>query len=114
MIRANVTVTGAGLLVIIALCLLTAPLHAQDAAATFKAKCSVCHAADGSSNSAMGKQLGAKDLRSAEVQKQTDPQLNATITNGMGGGKMPAYKGKLTDVQIKDLVTYVRSLAKKP
>ena len=113
MIRANVTVTRAGLLMIIALCLLT-PLHAQDAAATFKAKCSVCHAADGSSNSAMGKQLGAKDLRSAEVQKQTDPQLNATITNGMGGGKMPDYKGKLTDVQIKDLVTYVRSLAKKP
>ena len=32
----------------------------------------------------MGKQLGAKDLRSDDVQKQTDAQLNASITNGMG------------------------------
>jgi len=111
--HAKVAATRAGVLMIIAVCLLTAPLHAQDAAATFKAKCSVCHGADGSANSAMGKQLGAKDLRSEEVQKQTDAQLNAAITNGMGGGKMPAYKGKLTDDQIKGLVSYVRSLAKK-
>lgn len=86
--------------------------RADDAASVFKAKCSVCHAADGSGSSAMGKQLGAKDLRSDEVQKQTDAQLNNTITNGKGG-KMPAYKGKLTDDQIKGLVTYIRTLVKK-
>jgi hypothetical protein len=58
----------------------------------------------------MGKQLGAKDLRSAEVQKQTDAQLNDGITNGVGK-KMPAYKGKLTDDQVKGLVGYIRDMA---
>lgn len=44
--------------------------------------------------------------------KETDAQLNDSITNGKGK-KMPAYKGKLTDDQIKDLVGYIRDLAKK-
>ncbi|MGC1188730.1 MAG: c-type cytochrome [Candidatus Acidiferrales bacterium] len=88
-------------------------LRAQDAPALYKTKCAACHAADGSGSGTMGKQLGAKDLRSDEVQKQTDAQLTDIITNGMNGGKMPAYKGKLTDDQIKGLVGYLRSLAKK-
>jgi len=89
-----------------------APTRAQDAAALYKAKCSVCHSDDGSGSGATGKQLGAKDLRSEDVQKQTDAQLNDSITNGMGK-KMPAYKGKITDDQIKGLVAYIRDLAKK-
>jgi mono/diheme cytochrome c family protein len=45
------------------------------------------------------------------VQKETDAQLIDIVTNGKN--KMPAYKGKLTDDQIKGLVGYVRELAKK-
>jgi cytochrome c6 len=101
------------LFVAAALFLLTATARAQgDAGALFKAKCAACHAEDGSGNVPMGKQLGAKDLRSDDVQKQTDAQLNASITDGMGK-KMPAYKGKLTDAQITQLVGYIRDLAKK-
>jgi mono/diheme cytochrome c family protein len=101
------------LLVCAGLFLLTASARAQgDAASLFKAKCAACHGPDGSGNVPMGKQLGAKDLRSDDVQKQTDAQLNASITDGMGK-KMPAYKDKLTDAQIKDLVTFIRELAKK-
>jgi mono/diheme cytochrome c family protein len=33
------------------------------------------------------------------------------VTNGKN--KMPAYKGKLADDQIKELVAYIRDLAKK-
>jgi cytochrome c6 len=88
-------------------------LRAQDAPTLFKSKCAACHGADGSGNTTMGKSLGAKDLGSADVQKQTDAQLTDSITNGMNGGKMPAYKGKLTDDQIKGLVGYIRSLVKK-
>jgi len=87
-------------------------LRAQDAPTLYKTKCSVCHAADGSGSTGMGKSMGVKDLRSDDVQKQTDAQLNAIITNGMGGGKMPAYKGKLTDDQIKSLVAFIRTLKK--
>jgi cytochrome c6 len=92
--------------------ILSGPLQAQDGAALFKAKCAACHSADGSGSSAMGKQLGVSDLGSDAVQKQTDAQLTDSITNGKGT-KMPAYKGKLTDDQIKGLVGYVRSLAAK-
>lgn len=98
---------GAALLLAI-----TAPAQAQDAGALFKSKCAVCHAPDGSGSVAMGKQLGVTDLRADDVQKQTDAQLNDSITNGKGT-KMPAYKGKITDDQIKGLVSYIRSLAKK-
>lgn len=92
--------------------LLVAPLRAQDAPALFKSKCAACHGADGSGNVAMGKTLGVTDLTSDAVQKQTDAQLTDSITNGKGK-KMPAYKGKLTDDQIKGLVGYLRDLAKK-
>ncbi|MGH9745777.1 MAG: c-type cytochrome [Candidatus Acidiferrales bacterium] len=90
-----------------------APAHAQgDAPALFKAKCSACHAPDGSGNSPTGKALGTPDLRSDEAQKQTDAQLIDSTTNGKGK-KMPAYKSKLTDDQIKQLVGYIRELGKK-
>jgi cytochrome c6 len=92
--------------------LIAAPLHAQDAAALYKTKCAACHGPDGAGNVPMGKTLGVTDLTSADVQKQTDAQLTDSITNGKGK-KMPAYKGKLTDDQIKGLVGYIRELAKK-
>lgn len=78
---------------------------AQDAAATFKAKCAMCHGADGK-----GGKMGTRDFASAEVKAETDAQLTEIITKGKG--KMPSYEGKLKDTEIKDLVTYVRSLAK--
>jgi cytochrome c6 len=82
-----------------------------DGAGDFKAKCAMCHGADGSGSTATGKALKVRDLGSADVQGQTDAQLTEIITSGKD--KMPAYKGKLTDDQIKGLVVYIRSLAKK-
>jgi cytochrome c6 len=78
---------------------------AQDAAATYKAKCSMCHGADGK-----GGKMGTRDFASAEVKAETDAQLTEIITKGKG--KMPSYDGKLKEAEIKDLVTYIRSLAK--
>jgi cytochrome c6 len=105
--------TGYAVLVLMALTLaMSGPVHAQDATSLFKTKCAACHAPDGSGNTPTGKAMGVLDLRSDEVQKETDAQLNDSITNGKGK-KMPAYKGKLTDDQIKGLVSYVRDLAKK-
>jgi cytochrome c6 len=87
------------------------PAKADDAAATYKAKCAACHAADGSGATAAGKAMNIPDLRGDEVQKMTDDQLIDATTNGKN--KMPAYKGKLTDDQIKQVVAYIRQLAKK-
>jgi mono/diheme cytochrome c family protein len=93
--------------------LFTASLRAQgDAGSLYKTKCVVCHAPDGSGSTSTGKQMQAPDLRSDEVQKETDAQLIDAITSGKGK-KMPAYKGKLADDQIKQLASYIRDLAKK-
>jgi cytochrome c6 len=79
---------------------------AQAGADTFKAKCAMCHGADGK-----GKMAGTKDLSSADVQKQSDADLTKTITDGKPP-KMPAYKDKLSADQVKEVVTYIRSLKK--
>ena len=95
--------------VVVAMAIFALPLasFAADAAAdVFKSKCAMCHGPDGK-----GKMAGTKDLGSAEVQKASDADLTATITNGKPP-KMPAYKGKLTDDQIKSLVAYVRTFKK--
>ena len=88
-------------------CLLSAPAKADTAAgaAMFKAKCAGCHGADGKGKEAMK----TTDMAGAEVQKMSDADLSGIISNGKG--KMPAYK-TLTPEQVKDLVSYIRSLKK--
>jgi mono/diheme cytochrome c family protein len=91
---------------------LPSSLGAQtDVAKVYKTNCVLCHAADGSGNSPSGKALGAKDLASTEVQKKSDAELTEVITKGKG--KMPAFGAKLKPDDIKQLVAYIRSMAKK-
>ena len=87
------------------------PTKADDAAALYKSKCAACHAPDGGGDTPAGKAMNVVDLRSPEIQKMTDAQLIDATTNGKD--KMPAYKGKITDDQIKQLVAYIRQFAKK-
>jgi len=84
---------------------------AADGAATYKTKCVACHGADGKGQTPMGTKMGLRDLGSADVQKQTDRQLYDWTA--LGKGKMPAYKDKLSDTEIKTLVTHMRTFAKK-
>jgi len=84
---------------------------AEDAATLFKTKCAVCHGLDGSGGTAQGKALKVRDLRSAEVQKQTDAQLADIITKGKK--QMPALGKNFTQDQVKQLVAYIRGMAKK-
>jgi len=87
-------------------------LFAQaDSAALFKSKCSLCHGDDGSGATPTGRALKAKDLRSDEVQKNSDTELTEVITKGRN--KMPAFGQKLKPEQIQQLVGYIRHIAKK-
>jgi mono/diheme cytochrome c family protein len=80
---------------------------ADDAGAqTFKSNCVVCHGADGT-GTATGKSLKAPDLHSDAVQKMTVAQMITQISDGKNN--MPPFKSTLTDDQIKDVVTYVRT-----
>ena len=86
-------------------------VFAADGAAVYKAKCASCHGADGKGQSPLGKKMGLRDLGSPEVQKQTDKELYDWTA--IGKGKMPGYKDKLTDEEIKALVAHMRTFAKK-
>src|SRR3982751_4305588 len=59
-----------------------APANATKGAETYKTKCVACHGSDGGGNTPMGQRMKVRDLRSSEVQKQTDDELSAIITNG--------------------------------
>jgi mono/diheme cytochrome c family protein len=81
---------------------------APDGAATYKSKCASCHAADGSGNTATGKAMKLRDLRSAEVQSQSDDQLYNIIAKGKG--KMPGYEKTLGANACRELVAHTRRL----
>jgi cytochrome c6 len=99
----------------VALALFLAPVAfagggGSDGAAIYKAKCAMCHGADGKGQTPMGKNLKLRDLGSTDVQTQTDAQLVKWVADGKG--KMPAYKGKLTPADIDAVVAFMRTLKK--
>jgi mono/diheme cytochrome c family protein len=101
------------LVLITVMILLAAPaaFAAADGAAIYKAKCAMCHGPDGAGQTTMGKSMKLRDLRSPEVQKQTDAELHKMTADGKA--KMPAFRAKLTEEEIKALVAQMRTMAKK-
>ncbi len=80
-------------------------------AAIFSANCQVCHGPNGIPNPTMEKLLGVMSVTNPEMKKLTPQEMVTVVTNGKG--KMPAWKGKLTDAQIRAVVAYLRTLIKK-
>jgi mono/diheme cytochrome c family protein len=83
------------------------PLLAQTSGATlYKAKCQMCHLADGSGNKGM--KVPAFTAGASEA------TLIAATKNGVSTStpKMPAYAGKLTDPDITSVVAYIKTLKK--
>ena len=94
--------------------LLSTPALRADAgagASTYKAKCAMCHGPEGTGDTPMGKNLKLKDLASDDVQNVHDSEMKTLLENGKG--KMPAFKGKLTDKQLGDVIQFIRTLKKK-
>jgi len=83
-------------------------LAASDGAAIYKSKCAMCHAANGSGDTPMGKSLHVRDLRSDEVQKQTDLELTKVIAGGKG--KMPAFGKRMSEDDLKAVIAFIRTL----
>lgn len=78
---------------------------------TYKAKCAMCHAADGTGSTPAGKAMKTPSFSSPEMLKMSTAELIAGTKNGKG--KMPAYSGKLTGAQINEVVAYIQTLQKK-
>jgi len=83
---------------------------AQAGGATYKAKCQSCHGADGTPNPGIAKMMGVKPASDASVKAHSEEEMIAITTNGKN--KMPAFKGKLSDQEIKDSVGYFRTFVK--
>ena len=101
---------AAGAMLLAGIVFLSIPAKADTAEATYKAKCAMCHGADGKGETPAGKAMKVNDFASETVQKMSDADLTDVIAKGKG--KMPAFK-TLTADQVKDLVAYVRSFGKK-
>ncbi len=69
----------------------------------YKAKCAMCHGADG--RGAMAKKMGSGDLAGTSLSEADIAKIVAD-----GKGKMTGFKGKLSDDQIKAVAAYVKTL----
>lgn len=82
----------------------------EAAANIFKANCITCHGEDGA-GTAIGNRLHVKNLYSKEVQAKSSDDLAHVI--GAGKDNMPAFKDRLSEDQVQDLVEYIRHEAQK-
>ncbi len=91
---------------------------AADAAdRTFKAKCAACHGVDGKGATKQGEKMKIGDMTSSGFKKEMTPdKIKTTILDGVNRDKdgvkqeMKPLRGKLTDEQVAQLVSYVREL----
>ena len=103
--------TKLGLAMVAVIAVFTLPAVAQNSgAATYSSKCQMCHGADGSGNTPAGKAMKAPSFLSPAVVKESNADLIAVTKAGKG--RMPAYAGKLTDAEIKDVIAHIRTLQK--
>lgn len=81
-----------------------------DVVTLYKAKCSMCHGADGKGFSA----IKTPDFTDPKWQASVkDKEVLDAIKNGKKGTPMQAFADKLKDEEIQALVKYIRSLAPK-
>ena len=76
--------------------------------ALYVAKCQMCHGSKGAAETPVAKNLKIKPAGDAEMKKLSAAQMTESVTNGKN--RMPSFKGKLSDEQIKEVVAYFRSL----
>jgi cytochrome c6 len=96
-----VMVTGAGRL--------AAQQPAETPAALYGRQCAACHGAAGVPSAAMARTMGIPDLTDAHgVLAKPDTALQTSVRAGKG--KMQAYGTRLSADQIRQLVTYIRTL----
>lgn len=99
-------ITGLSLLLLLPL-----SYAAETAKTLFTNRCQGCHGPDGKGNQTMAKalQTNIPDLTSKGTAKKSDSELLETVSKGKG--KMPPTGG-LSEKELKELVSHVRSLSK--
>jgi len=77
----------------------------------FEQNCAICHRAEGTGGEIEieGKKLDPDDLTSEKVEKFSDEKIIRYIVNGVVDEGMPAFKDKLSEGEIRDVVKYIRT-----
>lgn len=79
----------------------------------YEQQCFRCHGAklDGNGPDSQDLIVRPADLRSHTTRSKTDWELLVAISNGVLFSPMHGFRGKLTDQQMLDVLSYIRSLA---
>ena len=82
--------------------------------AVYERTCAACHGPQGRGDSQMGKMLvpPAADLTSPAIRKKSDAEILQVLANGKPPSAMPAFKGQLSEQEIRDTIAYLRTLTK--
>jgi mono/diheme cytochrome c family protein len=83
----------------------------QSAKSLYASKCAVCHGNDGSANTAKGKELKVRNLKSEEFKKMPDAKAMEVMLKGKG--KMEGYEKTLGKEKLEQLLVYCRELSNK-
>lgn len=84
----------------------------QSAKSLFAQKCSVCHANDGTGNTAKGKELKVRNWKTdPEVKKMSDAKMLEITLKGKG--KMEGYEKTLGKEKVEMLIAYSKTLMGK-
>ncbi len=79
----------------------------------YEQQCLRCHGAklDGNGPDSQDLIVRPADLRSHTTRSKTDWELLVAISNGVLFSPMHSFRGKLTDQQMLDVLSYIRSTA---
>ncbi|MGH9560414.1 MAG: c-type cytochrome [Terracidiphilus sp.] len=80
---------------------------AQDGAATYKAKCAMCHGPTGTPSAGMAKAMGIKPVSDPSIKALSVAQVEAVVKSGKG--KMKPVAG-LSDAQVSAVAAYFKTL----
>jgi len=83
----------------------------QSVKSLYASKCAVCHGNDGSADTAKGKELKVRNLRSEEFKKMPDAKAMEVMLKGKG--KMEGYEKTLGKEKLEQLLAYCRELSNK-
>ena len=81
----------------------------------FEKNCVLCHRSDGTGGrvSIEGKNLNVENLTSAKIKGFSDEKIIGYIMNGVEDEGMPAFKDKLSEGEMRDVVKHIRILQGK-
>ena len=82
---------------------------ADSGEATYKANCAACHGTAGTPTPGIAKMMGVKPASDPSMKALSAAEMTTAVKDGKGKFMKP-FGGKLTDAQIKEVVTYFRSL----